>query len=102
MSGATWGPRSRGSATRSDTPRPGGTTRCCAAPPTPSDQLVGAGLLDHATARAELVSAGGFLIDADCGCTATEITRVIDAGLTAGARNPRRTHPRTSTGRDAA
>jgi hypothetical protein len=69
-------------------------------------QLVGAGLLDHAAARAELVSAGGFLIGADCGCTATEITRVIDAGLTAGAANPRRTTPRTSSptspGRDAA
>ena len=68
-------------------------------------QLVGAGLLDHAAARGELVSAGGFLIGADCGCTATEITRVIDSGLTAGAANPRRTTPRTSptsTGRDAA
>jgi len=68
-------------------------------------QLVGAGLLDHAAARAELVSAGGFLIGADCGCTATEVTRVIDAGLRAGAANPRRTTPRTSPaspGRDAA
>jgi len=68
-------------------------------------QLVGAGLLDHAAARGELVSAGGFLIGADCGCTATEITRVIDSGLTAGAANPRRTTPRTSPtspGRDAA
>ena len=48
---------------------------------------------------------GGFLIGADCGCTATEVTRVIDAGLAAGARNPRRTTPRTSPaspGRDAA
>ena len=31
-------------------------------------QLVGAGLLEHTVARAELVSAGGFLIGADCGC----------------------------------
>jgi len=68
-------------------------------------QLVGAGLLEHAAARAELVSAGGFLIGADCGCTPGEVTRVIDAGLTAGAANPRRTTPRTSPtspGRDAA
>ena len=68
-------------------------------------QLVGAGVLDHATARAELVSAGGFLIGTDCGCTATEVTRVIDAGLRAGAANPRRTTPCTSPpgpGRDAA
>jgi len=59
-------------------------------------QLVGAGLLDHAAARAELVSAGGFLIGTDCDCTLTEVTRVIDAGLAAGAANPRRTTPRTS------
>lgn len=68
-------------------------------------QLAGAGLLDQNTARAELTSAGGFLIGADCGCTPTEVTRVIEAGLTAGARNPRRITPRTSrpsTGRDAA
>ncbi len=68
-------------------------------------QLVGAGLLDHAAARAELVSAGGFLIGADCACTPGEVTRVIDAGLAAGAANPRRTTPRTSPpgpGRDAA
>ncbi len=68
-------------------------------------QLVGAQLLAHGRARAELVAAGGFLIGADCGCTSTEVTRVIDAGLAAGARNPRRTTPRTSPtspGRDAA
>ncbi|MCA1654936.1 MAG: bifunctional DNA primase/polymerase [Pseudonocardiaceae bacterium] len=53
-------------------------------------QLVGAGLLDPATARTELVSAAGFLIGADCDCTHAEVTRVIDAGLHAGARNPRR------------
>jgi hypothetical protein len=65
-------------------------------------QLVGAGLLEHNTARAELIAAGGVLIGADCGCTPTEVTRVIDAGLAAGERNPRRTTPRTSPGRDAA
>ncbi len=66
-------------------------------------QLVGAGVLAHATARAELVSAGGFLIGADCDCTPSEITRVIASGLAAGTRNPRRTAPRTSQpGRTAA
>jgi len=64
--------------------------------------LVGAGVLDQAMARAELVSAGGFLVGADCGCTDVEVARVIDSGLAAGARNPRRTAPRTSQGRDAA
>jgi len=68
-------------------------------------QLVGAGLLAHADARAALVAAGGVLIGADCGCTPGEVARVIDSGLAAGARNPRRTTPRTSPtrpGRDAA
>ena len=68
-------------------------------------QLVGAGVLAHAGARAELVAAGGVLIGADCGCTLTEVARVVDAGLAAGARKPRRTAPRTSPvspGRDAA
>jgi hypothetical protein len=65
-------------------------------------QLVGAGLLDFDTARAELTSAGGFLIGADCDCTATEVDRVITTALSAGTRNPRRTTPRTSQGRDAA
>jgi hypothetical protein len=59
-------------------------------------QLVGAGLLDHATARADLATAAEVLIRADCDCTPREITRVITAGLTAGARNPRRTTIRTS------
>lgn len=65
-------------------------------------QLTGAGLLDIETAHAELSSAAGFLVGADCDCTTTEVTRVITAGLTAGARNPRRTTPRTSKTRDAA
>jgi hypothetical protein len=64
-------------------------------------QLVGAGVLAQARARAELVSAGGFLIGADCGCTNVEVARVIDSGLAAGARNPRRTAPRTSPGKAA-
>jgi hypothetical protein len=64
-------------------------------------QLVGAGLLDHDTARAELTTAAGALIDANCGCTSPEVTRVIAAGLTAGARHPRRTIPRTSHERAA-
>ncbi|MGH3868254.1 MAG: bifunctional DNA primase/polymerase [Pseudonocardiaceae bacterium] len=59
-------------------------------------QLVGAGLLDEVTARAELTTAASPLISADCDCTPREIARVITAGLAAGARNPRRTAPRTS------
>ncbi len=59
-------------------------------------QLVGAGLLTQDTARAELTTAAAALISADCGCTPREIARVITAGLAAGARNPRRTTPRTS------
>ncbi|MDT7594918.1 MAG: hypothetical protein QOJ06_464 [Pseudonocardiales bacterium] len=54
-------------------------------------QLIGAGLLDHGSARAELTAATSALISADCDCTPAEVTRVITAGLTAGARNPRRT-----------
>jgi bifunctional DNA primase/polymerase-like protein len=64
-------------------------------------QLVGAGLLTHNTAQAELTTAADVLISADCGCTPREITRVITAGLTAGAHNPRRTTPRTSNRRAA-
>ena len=59
-------------------------------------QLVGAGVLDHGRARAELTAAANALIGADCDCTPTEVTRVITAGLAAGARNPRRATPRTS------
>jgi hypothetical protein len=64
-------------------------------------QLVGAGLLDQDTARAELTAAAGSLIGANCGCTSPEVARVITAGLAAGARNPRRTIPRTSHKRAA-
>jgi Bifunctional DNA primase/polymerase, N-terminal len=64
-------------------------------------QLVGAGLLDETTARAELTTAAQTLISADCDCTPREITRVITTSLTAGTRNPRRTTPRTSTRRAA-
>ncbi|HKR51685.1 MAG TPA: bifunctional DNA primase/polymerase, partial [Pseudonocardiaceae bacterium] len=59
-------------------------------------QLVGAGLLPETTARAELTTAAGCLIGADCDCTPREVARVITAGLAAGATNPRRTTPRTS------
>ena len=59
-------------------------------------QLVGAGLLPEATARAELTIAAQALVTADCDCTPTEVARVITAGLAAGAANPRRTAPRTS------
>jgi hypothetical protein len=56
-------------------------------------QLIGAGLLDETTARAELTTAAQSLIGADCDCTPTEVARVITASLSAGARNPRRTTP---------
>jgi hypothetical protein len=59
-------------------------------------QLVGSGLLDEAAARADLTTAAGVLVGADCDCTPREIARVITAGLAAGARNPRRTAVRTS------
>ncbi|MDQ2882620.1 MAG: bifunctional DNA primase/polymerase [Actinomycetota bacterium] len=65
-------------------------------------QLIGAGLLDPDTARAELTTAARALISADCDCTPAEVARVIAAGLTAGARNPRRTTTRTSHHRRAA
>lgn len=63
-------------------------------------QLVGAGLLTEEIARAELTTAAGVLVSADCDCTPREIARVITAGLPAGARNPRRA-PRTSHRRAA-
>jgi hypothetical protein len=59
-------------------------------------QLVGAGLLQDAVARADLTTAAEFLVGAECGCTPREVARVITAGLAAGARNPRRITPRTS------
>ncbi|MGH3427800.1 MAG: hypothetical protein ACRDQZ_09575 [Mycobacteriales bacterium] len=59
-------------------------------------QLIGAGLLDEAAARAELTTAAGSLVSAACDCTPREVARVITAGLTSGARNPRRTTLRTS------
>jgi bifunctional DNA primase/polymerase-like protein len=64
-------------------------------------QLIGAGLLDHGSARAELTAAASALVGADCDCTPAEVTRVITAGLTAGTRNPRRATPRTSNRRAA-
>ena len=64
-------------------------------------QLIGVGLLDTATARVQLITAAEVLITGDCGCTPAEVARVITAGLAAGARNPRRTTPRTSIRRAA-
>lgn len=64
-------------------------------------QLVGAGLLTQNAAQTELTAAADVLISADCGCTPRETARVITAGLTAGAHNPRRTTPRTSNRRVA-
>jgi hypothetical protein len=59
-------------------------------------QLTGANLLDQDTARDALTTAAHTLVSADCDCTPTEITRVITAGMAAGAANPRRTAPRAS------
>jgi hypothetical protein len=64
-------------------------------------QLIGAGLLDEATARAELIAAASRLIGAGCDCTPAEVARVVTAGLAAGARTPRRTTVRTSYRRAA-
>lgn len=50
---------------------------------------VGARIIDHATARADLIAAGDTLIgSAHWPPNAREVVRVVDAGLTAGARNP--------------
>ncbi|WP_236793232.1 bifunctional DNA primase/polymerase [Amycolatopsis sp. GM8] len=50
---------------------------------------VGAGLIDPATARAELTAAGETLIGSQhWPPTAREVARVVDAGLTKGANNP--------------
>lgn len=50
---------------------------------------VGAGLIDHTTARAELIAAGETLIgSAHWPPNAREVIRVVDTGLTAGAANP--------------
>ncbi|MFD9890948.1 bifunctional DNA primase/polymerase [Amycolatopsis sp. NPDC059027] len=49
---------------------------------------VGAELIDHATARAELIAAAAHMVTASCDCTDREVARVVDAGLAAGARNP--------------
>jgi hypothetical protein len=50
---------------------------------------VGAGLIDHTTARAELIAAGETLIgSAHWPPHAREVERVVTAGLTAGAANP--------------
>ena len=59
-------------------------------------QLIGAGLLDHATAHAELTTAAQALITAHCDCTPAEVARVITTALAAGTANPRRATPRTS------
>jgi hypothetical protein len=50
---------------------------------------VGAGLLDATSARAELIAAGETLVStARWPRSASEVVRVVDAGLTAGSRNP--------------
>jgi hypothetical protein len=50
---------------------------------------VGAGIIDHATARADLLAAGEALVgSAHWPPNAREVERVVTAGLTAGAGNP--------------
>jgi hypothetical protein len=50
---------------------------------------VGAGILEHATARAELIAAGETLVgSAHWPPHAREVVRVVDAGLSKGATNP--------------
>ncbi|OQO91961.1 DNA primase [Saccharomonospora piscinae] len=50
---------------------------------------VGAGLIDHFTARAELIAAGQTLIGSEhWPPNAREVARVVDAGLTKGSANP--------------
>ncbi|MGH3804328.1 MAG: bifunctional DNA primase/polymerase [Pseudonocardiaceae bacterium] len=59
-------------------------------------QLIGAGFLDSDTARAELTTAASTLIGADCDCTPHEVAESSPPDSPPGARNPRRTTPRTS------
>jgi hypothetical protein len=50
---------------------------------------VGAGLIDYTTARADLIAAGETLIgSAHWPPNASEVLRVVEAGLTKGAENP--------------
>ncbi|NIJ14310.1 hypothetical protein FHU38_004654 [Saccharomonospora amisosensis] len=50
---------------------------------------VGAGLIDHHTARADLITAGNTLIGPEhWPPNAREVARVVDAGLVKGATNP--------------
>jgi hypothetical protein len=49
---------------------------------------VGADLIDHSTARADLIAAAAHMTAADCDCDTREIERVVEAGLAAGAKNP--------------
>jgi hypothetical protein len=58
-------------------------------------QLVGAGLLTQNTPRPNSPPPP-YSSAPTAACTPCEIACVITAGLTAGARNPRRTTPRTS------
>jgi hypothetical protein len=53
-------------------------------------QLVGAGVLDHATAAADLTLAAGHIVAGPCDCTDRDIAATIASGLAYGARQPRR------------
>jgi hypothetical protein len=90
-----WSPRLRGETQRVRSAPPGRHNAVLCRAAYALGQLVGAGLLDQDTARAELTTAAHHMITADCDCTPREITRVITTSLAAGARNPRRTTPGT-------
>jgi hypothetical protein len=68
---------------------PGGHNEVLASAAYTIGRKVGAAIIDHTTARAELITAGETLIgSAHWPPNAHEVARVVDAGLAAGARNP--------------
>ncbi len=77
-------------AERVRTARPGQHNRTLSNAAYNLGQLVGAGLLDTATASHALTDAAHALMTGDCDCTPREIARVIRAGLAAGQARPRR------------
>ncbi|TKG67519.1 bifunctional DNA primase/polymerase [Prauserella endophytica] len=79
----------RGETERVRTAQPGRHNEVLSSAAYTIGRKVGAGLIDHYTARAELIAAGRTLIGTDhWPPTLTEVARVVDAGLTKGASNP--------------
>ncbi|GAY11773.1 bifunctional DNA primase/polymerase [Pseudonocardia sp. N23] len=56
-------------------------------------QLVGAGVLDHHAAEADLTDAADHIVGGPCDCTARDIAASITSGLAHGTRRPRRLPP---------